>query len=184
MDYIERVPVLLSTCVKRRRVFACKGSEAPPKRLSSWKRGHPGANVLKATIGATAIWRMFVVCQEKVCRSPNGFVRDGNERERESKEGGGGGVGSRETSSEPYGEVECAILTTRLIYISLLQSVTGVWNVAKKKGSCLLQHRTILGAAGLFSGKRSVKKERMTCSLCFPPRWLSLTLCVKAKSKC
>ena len=39
---------------------------------------------------------MFVVCQEKVRRSPNGFVRDGNERER----AGEGGVGTRETSSK------------------------------------------------------------------------------------
>ena len=45
----------------------------------------------------TRVWSLFVVCQEKVRRSPNGFVRDGNEREREGE--GGGGV-SRETSSK------------------------------------------------------------------------------------
>ena len=40
--------------------------------------------------------------QEKVRRSPKGFVRNGNEREREREGGGGGGaeVRSRETSSK------------------------------------------------------------------------------------
>ena len=33
------------------------------------------------------------MCQEKVRRSPNGFVRDGNERVREPERGWGGGGG-------------------------------------------------------------------------------------------
>ena len=38
-----------------------------------------------------------VGCQEKVCRSPNGFVRDGNERKRG---GGGGGSGVKRDEIE------------------------------------------------------------------------------------
>ena len=37
-----------------------------------------------------SICLLCVSIQEKVCRSPKGFVRNGNERERE---GGGGGSG-------------------------------------------------------------------------------------------
>ena len=41
--------------------------------------------------------------QEKVRRSPKGFVRNGNEREREGGGGGGGGVTRDELENELAG---------------------------------------------------------------------------------